>query len=299
MKKGLVAILLVIIYGCSQKVIINGNVSAEQFKEHSVVINDTFTKADNSADWLTKDIRKLLSGKYHTTADRKGKFSIRAKRTDSLAFYSPGYKKQSYLVNDLAKKDTVLISLEKYPCDTVKCKEKPKYFIVAASKISTRGLHMEICPEILDTGSPYEAKYQVFNAGLPDSYTDENIKFRISVGHYPEVFNYKDVVLFLSESCGKINSFRGEFIGIYKTVDGRWATAYQIYAKSLTSVPIAFEQPVTFTVEDKDDEYINKYYPSPYYRIEGKKAIALYGYYLPDIVQARKASIQENYNITF
>lgn len=300
MKNIIYIVLLISGYGCSQKVTVSGNVSAGRFKEHLIVLNDTFVKYESSGFGNLDDANKLyFSNKFHTVSDRKGNFSIKAKRTDSLYFYSRGYKKQAYLADDLIRRDTVIITLEEYPCDTVKCKEIPKYFIVGGSKVTSRNTNGEICPSMLLLGSRYEAKYKIIDIGLDSTYQNENIIFTVSVGHYPDIFEHKDAVLFISESCGKYHLWNGNFIDIYKTADGRWASPYSIYNKSLTPEPMAFQQTVVFSVKGEDRDYINKHYPSPYYKIEGNKAIAVYGYYLPELLEAKKAELRKYHKVEF
>lgn len=294
--------IAVILMGCSRKIVISGTLTAGKSKfSNFVVVNDTLTKYIEQGHSDFKEFNKILNNKkYVARTDNNGFFSIKVKPTDSLYFSSPNYIPKKYLASTLAMQQDVSINLEPYPCDTVKCHEEPKYFIVLASKKKFRSISNEICPSIIRLYSSYEAVYSIINTGITNAYTNETIKFKINKEGYPYLFDYDNAVLFLVEQCGKYKMFRDSFIPAYKTSDGLWATHHNIYQREIKSKPIQFQKEVAFTIEkDDNDAYIRKHYPSPYYRIQGNKAIAVYGYILTDIIELEKKYIFEKYGFDF
>lgn len=269
-----------------------------------VSVNDTIRKLTKNGTYTRKQFDRLYSNKnYIVQTDPQQRFSIKAKKSDSLYFTSRNHIAKAYLVNDLLKPGDIKIELDPIPCDTVKCREKPKLYAVIAQKTSLKRQPSETCPGTVILDSKFEAEYKILES-VYGGYTSETIKFTVW-DHYgtPAFADYPTVLLLIGDHCGKLVHVKYQFANLYKTSDGRWATPYQAwdYEKSgNTSIQpeiIDFANPVEFDLSDASDEWISNMYPEPYYSIRDGKAIAIYGNYVSDILELKKQLIFRNYKI--
>ncbi len=87
---------------------------------------------------------------------------------------------------------------------------------------------------------------------------------------------------------GKYYHSKYQFTPLYRTKDGKWAGAYAAYdynhsynkGTTIKPVKIEFSEPVTIDISSYKKESIKRWFPDPYFRIEGNKAVAVYGNYI-------------------
>ncbi len=145
-----------------------------------------------------------------------------------------------------------------------------------------------------------KAKYKVLQR-VYGSYDKDIIDF-IAYSHYgmPSFSKYKNVLLFLSEEEGNYYQEKYMYNDVYKTKDGRWAGSYpDDYAhrlnKKTTVKPeiIEFAEEVSYpiNVTGEDGEDMIHFYPKPYFKTTGNKAIAVYGNYIEELFKLKKDGV--------
>ncbi|TFF35023.1 hypothetical protein [Mucilaginibacter psychrotolerans] len=145
----------------------------------------------------------------------------------------------------------------------------------------------------------FHAKYRVIK-NVFNKITSDTIYFD-AFDHYgtPPFSKYRYVLLFVSKENGKFYHEKYQFYNVYQTKNGRWASPGDPYAfdqkgdTEVKAVPLDFKEPVTFDVSKISPENIKRYYPAPYYKIEGGKAIALMGNYVEELFIVKKEGVLE------
>lgn len=138
-----------------------------------------------------------------------------------------------------------------------------------------------------------KSRYKVIQ-NIFGNYDKDIIEFE-TYGHY-QVSNfskYKYVLLFVYVEDGVFYNNRFLFSDVYKTKDNRWASGYNpidYYNKETTiqPEPIDFEKEISYNIAGMTEEDIQYWYPQPYYKIVGKKAIVCLGNYVEDLFELRK-----------
>jgi hypothetical protein len=121
----------------------------------------------------------------------------------------------------------------------------------------------------------------------------------------PPEIAYENVLLYLYKTNDGYHCL--EYMDVYKTADNNWASHYACedyncnLNKSIDVKPekISFEKTLSIDLDayrskhkyiKNIEKHIEKHFPSPYYEIREDKAIALYGYYLDDILKLKERS---------
>ena len=91
---------------------VTGKVFTEKGGSVMVILNDTVRKFNASNKPLPQNWSKIFSNKKYVVETSDGNFSIKAKKTDSLYFYSSRHKPKAYLVKDLMEQKYIAVKLE-------------------------------------------------------------------------------------------------------------------------------------------------------------------------------------------
>lgn len=177
----------------------------------------------------------------------------------------------------------------------VSCMENPgvegKMLVIVGEKIS-----MEEIPQ--EEGSMYGkflATYKI-NELVCGNYKRDTISF-FAYDHYgdPGFSKFKNAMLFLSDYDSVIYQQLYQFFDVYKTKDGRWASSYQPedYGRTNSVKPdsVEFVEEVSYNIIGGKKKLIKEYYPEPYFKITKEKAIAVWGNYLPELLQLKKEGV--------
>ncbi len=169
-------------------------------------------------------------------------------------------------------------------------------FVFVGEKIEVKDL-----PQ--DEGSwdgKFSAKYKILQSVYGNYSGDNTIEF-IAYDHYgtPDFSNYKNSLLFVSKRNGKYYHEKYQFHSVYKTKDNRWAGAYSVHNfgqegkrnKSVQPQKIDFAEEVSYPLSLVEKDEIDCWFPEPYYKIAGDKAIALYGNYIEDLFRIKKEGV--------
>jgi hypothetical protein len=145
----------------------------------------------------------------------------------------------------------------------------------------------------------FKAKYKILENISGDLKLD-TIVF-IAYDHYgtAEFSKYKYVLLYVTKHHGEFYHEKYQFSALYKTKDNKWAGTYAVadYNHSFNinttvkPIKIDFEPEVSIDIKKYDDETIKEWFPEPYFKIKGKKAIAVYGNYIPELIQLKKDGV--------
>lgn len=153
----------------------------------------------------------------------------------------------------------------------------------------------------------YIAKYKVLKL-INGSYKQDTVEFLV-FDHYgdPTFSNYKNVLLFVSYFKGKLYHKKYQYFDMYLTTDNRWASPYPSreninpFKNDIKIVPekISFKEQISFSIKNMSSEQIQTRFPKPYYEIKNDKAIAVYGYYVRDLLKLRQQAISKTSTSTF
>jgi len=145
----------------------------------------------------------------------------------------------------------------------------------------------------------YIAKYKILQL-IHGSYKSDTIEFTV-YDHYgnPAFSKYKTVLLFVSKDNGKLYHEKYQYFDLYMTEHGKWASPYSSgdynhrFKDSITVKPeiIPFVDKVFYSIKKMPADEIKKWFPQPFYRIEKKRAIAIYGNYVEDLFVLKQQTI--------
>lgn len=305
--------LLNIISGYSQNITIKGIAldSTLGKKKVHVSINDTIIKfiknqlsnSNISPPAKTFDIIATLRKKYTTESNRKGKFKIKSKLTDTLYFSSSRHFTQKYLVSDLLK-NKINIQLKPKKCiNFIKCNDTIKHIKFIGKIINiTYGKNKHYCNTII-LGRHYKLiyniKYKIIKSIYGNFKSDTitistHIKHQIPLPH--ETYQYV-----VKKECHVLNNnpkYSTQITDLYINNEGHWIVPYQslIYKKldsSKTTIRpkrINLKKPLKTNINN----WNKSRYPEPYYKVKNNELFALFGNTLDEYLelkQNQKASI--------
>ena len=155
-------------------------------------------------------------------------------------------------------------------------------FVFIGEKIDFKELPQE---EISMDGKFY-GKYKVLQH-VYGEYKLDTIEFT-AYDHYgiPDFSNYKNVMLFVREHKGKYYHEKYQFYDVYKTADKRWAGRY-LGRESKSAQKISFAEEISFPLSTVNKKEIGCWFPAPYYRIAGDKAITEHGIYIENLFKIK------------
>jgi hypothetical protein len=168
-------------------------------------------------------------------------------------------------------------------------------FVFVGEKIEVKNL-----PQDKDSwDGKFRAKYKILQR-VYGNFNSDIIEF-IAYDHYgePDFSNYKNSLLFVSKHNEKYYHEKYQFYSVYKTKDNKWAGAYSVHDfgqdgkrnKSVQPQKIDFAEEVSYPLSLVEKDQIDCWFPEPYYKISGDKAIALYGNYIEDLFRIKKEGV--------
>jgi hypothetical protein len=274
----------------------NNNLFLEAFKGKEPDLTKALKINENESievDKLYKNIN------YVVVPDKNGRFQIRAKLTDSLFFSSFRFITQKHAVSDLIKMKEINVKLEPEVCEKlVRCEENnPKLYVFIGEKIDVKRLGDYYCDNVTLLDSRFHAKYKIVKNMYGDLKQD-TVSFTVfDHSGTPKFSNYKYVMLFVSEHCGKLYHEKYQYFDVYPTLDGRWARPgdpYQLderQPKIVNAIPLKFKDELTFDITDKHPAYIKQYYSEAYFNIKNNKAFPLKGAYVETLFSIKKEGV--------
>ena len=266
-----------------------------------VVVNDSLRKFREALkpDW--EQYKNLIADSnvtVFTAAD--GKFQIRARKTDSIFFQSYRHIQKVYAVTELLRMKEIDIRLDPEICiPDVSCTDTApsNFYIFVGRKIKVEYEQEPYYCDYFPMDSRYKAEYIILEQKY-GNYGQDTIRFA-AYDHYgrPPFSKYENVLLFVSEYCGKLYHSKYQYFELYKTTDGKWASPgdpykYDSYHKNaITARPIQFADDLWFDLSKLNKEIISQQYPAPYYRIEGQRAFPVMGTYVEDLITVKKEGV--------
>ena len=269
-----------------------------------VTLNDTINKYDSSRNFNQDKYESLFLDKnYNTWTNKKNKFKIRAKLTDSLTFSSPSQISESYLVSDLISENKIIIQLKTEPCkEYIACEDNnPKLYVFIGKKLNINYGGSDNYCDVISLSTKYKARFKIIE-NLYGDYQNNTMKF-VAYEHGgngdASFAEYEYAILYVAEYCGKLIKLRYLDNEVYKAKNGKWATPFKkLNYRKLDSVKIKqpeiieFEKDLIYKFDRRADSiWLERKYPKPYYQIKGVKAKAIYGYYANDILEVMKMTI--------
>ncbi|RZK54559.1 MAG: hypothetical protein EOO91_15710 [Pedobacter sp.] len=324
-------ILLSTLCFSQEKIVLSGRVSYAsvpelQFNSFTIIVNDTLNKVYEKSQQKfqaaikigKKDTTKLKSAfklldegrkasdditndsdlYFQTKAD--GLFTVKVNLKDSLFFKSATCITQKFSVQDLIKFDTVSIKLVPQKCISYeKCNDKTtKLFAIIAEKIELKPINELLCGNSISFDNKYEGRYKVVKS-LYGNLTTDTVKFTV-FDHYgtPAFSEYRHVLLFLSEHCGKLYHEKYQYFDVYPTKDGKWARPGDPYMldenianKTVKTIEIEFKKSVVFERSDYYPWEVQKKFNKPYFKFVGDKIFPVAGAYVDDLLEIKKQGV--------
>jgi len=182
------------------------------------------------------------------------------------------------------------------------CMENPDsnstLLVIVGEKISIREEQQPPDSSLSIHYGKFTAHYRILEKVCGD-YQQDTISFT-AYDHYgfPSFGNYQHVLLYLNITQEGVFHEIYLYSPLYKTKDDRWASPYSTidYKRGATTVKpekIDFVQEVSYSIEGLTRAKTKNWFPEPYYKIDklGKKAIAVWGNYAPDLFQIQKETV--------
>lgn len=298
--------LLNVIDVYSQNIIIKGIAldSTLGKKKVSISINDTvikFLKKDLSNPKTFSlnsfDIVKDLQKKYTTKTNKNGKFSIKAKLTDTLYFYSQRHFTQKHLVSDLLKNE-IKIQLRPEKCiKFIKCNDTIKSLRFIGKIINvTSSKRKYYCNTIIVGGSnksKYNIKYKIIKL-LEGSFKSDTINITTYIKN-EKSFSFGSFQYVVRKNCDVLNNdpkYAPQITDIYINNKNQWIVPYQtLVYKKLDSTKTTI-RPKRITLNNPLKRNVSNWnksqYPKPYYKVENNELFALFGNTLEEYLELKK-----------
>lgn len=182
-------------------------------------------------------------------------------------------------------------------CSVFSADESSKYLVFVGSKISI----VPVPPkeDEIPFDSQFLAKYEVLEV-YRGVYASKEVEFTV-FDHYgiPPFSRYEHVLLYLEKHEGRYYHSKYQYTPIYKTKSGKWAGAYPSYDynhsynenTTITPEKVDFVKPVIQDISEYEEEDVQRWFPEPYYKIKGKKAIAVYGNYIDELFKLKQNGV--------
>ncbi|WP_309714077.1 hypothetical protein [Armatimonas sp.] len=164
-----------------------------------------------------------------------------------------------------------------------------KYFVFVGEKISVTAVPPKVGKVPFD--QQFLARYRVLKP-YRGIYDGNEIDFTV-YDHMGSVSfsKYNHVLLYVELYSGKYIHAKYQYSPLYRTKNGLWAAPYDMYDygheynKNTAIKPeiIDFVEPVEVDISGLKKKDAGHMFPKPYYRISGRKAIAIYGNYVPEL----------------
>ena len=185
----------------------------------------------------------------------------------------------------------------KHPDSCMENPGKEKLLIFVGEKIEVKEIEPDKSSDPLALPyAKFKARYKVLDV-VCGQYDEKEITF-IAYDHYgvPAFEQYKNVVLYVYNYKDTFYHESYLFDALYKTNDGQWASPPSWFnynfddslASKIKPRIIEYEKEVSFDVKGMSRKALASSYPTPYYSIQKKRAIAMYGNYLQEVVQLKK-----------
>ena len=190
---------------------------------------------------------------------------------------------------------SILLFIIAQPC---MAEENSKYFVFVGEKISLEPVPPKAGKIPFD--ERFLAKYRVLEP-FRGTYKGTEIEFTV-FDHYgtPQFSKYKYVLLYVELYDGHYYHSKYQYSPLYKTKSGKWAGPYSTddyqheYNKHTTIRPeiIEFTEPVVIDIPSfLTANEAKASYPAPFYKIEGNKAIAVYGNYVDELFRLKQNGV--------
>ncbi|QKE63320.1 hypothetical protein HNE05_08070 [Aquipseudomonas campi] len=172
-----------------------------------------------------------------------------------------------------------------------------KYFVFIGKKISLEPVPPKAGEILLD--SQFLATYEILEPYW-GTHKGKSIEFTVYDHHgTPQFSLYEHVLLYVEMHDGQYFHSKYQFSPLYKDRSGKWAGTYASYDYEhsynkntpIKPIRIEFNEPVFYDISDVTKDRIAKIFPEPYYRIEGKKAIAVYGNYVDELFRLKQSGV--------
>lgn len=177
--------------------------------------------------------------------------------------------------------------------------KKDSLYVFVGKKIEVVGFEQRHDSDEILFGRAFKAKYQVIQS-LYGSYSKDTIEFEV-YDHYgkPAFSQYDYVLLFVSKINGKHYHEKYQYFDVYKTKNGRWASGFKArdyghsYNTSTNVKPeiIDFVDEISYDIRSRNKDEIKLIFPAPFYKIEDDKAIVIWGNYVEELFELKKAGI--------
>jgi len=144
----------------------------------------------------------------------------------------------------------------------------------------------------------YIAKYKVLK-NVYGNYSPDTIDFIVySHRGFPQFARRKEIMLYISIYQGQFYHEKYIYDDIYKTKSGRWAGTFQA-GDDKPSSPVKpeiidFAEKVSLDISGKSERELEIWYPEPFYKRVGNKAIAVYGNYIEELFERNKQGVLKN-----
>lgn len=262
-----------------------------------VVLNDTLRKfrEGKTPNWDAY-AQLIKDPNYVVWAGENGKFTMKGKLTDSIHFGSLRNIPKAYSIADLLKMKTITINLEPEVCiPYVFCNDSlpAKLYAVVAEKIRVTSVPEKYYCNVIPFNSEFTAEYRVVE-NVYGHFPKDTIRFT-AFTHAPLTFsNFKYVLLFVGEYCGKLYHEKYQYFDVYKTVNGKWASPGDPYrfdkmvTKNIKPQPMEFVDTLWFDARTYGRGEIKQKFPDQYFRVEGNRATPLMGTYVEDLFTIKK-----------
>jgi hypothetical protein len=197
------------------------------------------------------------------------------------------------------KRIPILIALVFTCLTSVGQTKNDSLYVFVGKKISVERFKQKLDSNEIPFDAAFKAKYVVVQ-NLYGNYTRDTIEFE-AYDHYgrPAFSQYDHVLLFVSNHNGKLYHEKYQYFDVYKTKNGRWASSYTTgdyghpYNKNTAVKPevIDFAAEVWYKLRSRNKEEIETLYPTPYYKVENDRAIAVWGNYIEQLFELKKTGV--------
>ncbi|MBX7169930.1 MAG: hypothetical protein K1X72_03160 [Pyrinomonadaceae bacterium] len=172
-----------------------------------------------------------------------------------------------------------------------------KVFVFVGEKVEVKEFQLELTLGEPPFNHAYKAKYKIIQNVYGD-YQGELIEFE-AFDHYgyPAFAEFKNVLLFVSEYKGKLYHEKYQYFDVYQTKNGKWAGCgdpYQFeefHRKPVKTFNLEFNEPVIYDLSRFNAKQRKEFYPLPFFRIEGNKAVCLRGAYIDELFQVKRNGV--------
>lgn len=177
--------------------------------------------------------------------------------------------------------------------------EEPNLYVFVGEKISVERFSPDLEEGQILMDAAFKARYKIIKHVYNELESD-TIEFE-AYDHYgtPAFSKFEHVLLYVVKTEKGFYHSKYQFTPLYKTKNNTWAGPYQVgdynhpynTDTSIEAKKVEWSSPPKLKPRSTHPDDLNRWYPEPYYELEGDSVVAVHGNSLQELFELKKTGV--------